>query len=73
MPRYDTSVQPPAPFADILILHPSDRKQTRRIRGKLDSGADISVIPESFLLPPSVSPSSPSLARSFHPPDASAP
>ena len=46
MPRYDTSVQPPAPFADILILHPSDRKQTRRIRGKLDSGADISVIPE---------------------------
>jgi hypothetical protein len=46
MPRYDTSVQPPAPFADTLILLPSDRKQTRRIRGKLDSGADISVIPE---------------------------
>lgn len=46
MPRYDTSVQPPAPFADVLILHPSDHEQTRHIRGKLDSGADISVIPE---------------------------
>ncbi len=31
---------------DVLILHPSDHEQTRRIRGKLDSGADISVIPE---------------------------
>ncbi|TEU16302.1 MAG: hypothetical protein E3J21_10900 [Anaerolineales bacterium] len=46
MPRYDTSIQPPAPFVDVLILHPSDHEQTRYIRGKLDSGADLSVIPE---------------------------
>lgn len=46
MPRYDTSVRPPAPFADVLILHPFDPEQTRHIRGKLDSAADISVIPE---------------------------
>jgi len=38
--------RPPAPFVDVLILHPSRREQTRPIRGKLDSGADISVIPE---------------------------
>jgi hypothetical protein len=48
MPRYDTRVQPPAPFVDVLILHPSDHEQTRGIRGKLDSGADISVIPEEL-------------------------
>jgi predicted aspartyl protease len=48
MPRYDTRVQPPAPFVDVLILHPSDHEQTRHIQGKLDSGADISVIPKEL-------------------------
>lgn len=47
MPRYDDSLTPPAPFVDVIVIHPSDASNTAPLRGKLDTGADLSAIHES--------------------------
>jgi hypothetical protein len=44
---YDQSVQPPAPFLDVLVRHPRSPERFRRIPAKLDTGADISAIPNA--------------------------
>ncbi len=44
---YDQSVQPPAPFLDILICHPRLPEKSQRIVAKLDTGADLSAIPKA--------------------------
>lgn len=46
MLRYDDSYTPPAPFVDVLVMHPSGVGKTESMRGKLDTGADLSAIPE---------------------------
>ncbi|MFQ5858025.1 MAG: aspartyl protease family protein [Anaerolineae bacterium] len=50
MPRYDDSLTPPAPFVDVVVIHPSDAGKAARRRGKLDTGADLSAIPEAVAL-----------------------
>jgi hypothetical protein len=47
MPAYDFSLNPPAPIADVVVAHPTSGV-SNGIRGKLDCGADITVIPEDL-------------------------
>jgi predicted aspartyl protease len=46
VPAYDRSFNPPAPVADVTIMHPVTGARSSVLRGKLDSGADVTVIPE---------------------------
>ncbi len=45
MPAYDTGFIPPAPVADVTVVHPVTGLSSGILRGKLDSGADVTVIP----------------------------
>lgn len=49
MPAYDTSLRPPAPVADVVVAHPVARHRSAVTRGKLDTGADTTVIPERLV------------------------
>ncbi len=42
---YDQELRPPAPFIDIVVRHPKYSAQAAQIRAKIDTAADISVIP----------------------------
>jgi hypothetical protein len=46
---YDVSVEPPAPFVDLLVSDPSQPHSTRQVAAKLDSAADISAIPATLV------------------------
>lgn len=46
MPAYDRSFNPPAPVAEVTILHPVVAARRSTLRGKLDTGADVTVIPQ---------------------------
>lgn len=45
MARYDTGFRPPAPVADVILIHPVTKVNTEQLIGKIDSGAGITVIP----------------------------
>lgn len=49
MPAYDFAYNPPAPLAEVTIIHPVTAKKSAALRGKLDSGADVTVIPERLV------------------------
>jgi len=49
VPPYDSSFNPPAPVADVVIANPVRRTRRRVLRGKLDSGADTTAIPERLV------------------------
>ncbi|MGI0013724.1 MAG: retroviral-like aspartic protease family protein [Nitrososphaera sp.] len=57
MPAYDFSLNPPAPIADVVVAHPT-RGVSSVIRGKLDCGADITVIPEDLAIQLGITPKS---------------
>ncbi len=46
MPAYDRTFNPPAPVADVTVANPVRRNKRSSLRGKMDTGADITVIPE---------------------------
>ncbi|MBI4641764.1 MAG: retroviral-like aspartic protease family protein [Candidatus Tectomicrobia bacterium] len=50
MPAYDTSFSPPAPVADVTVVHPITGVSSGVLGGKLDSGADVTVIPERLMV-----------------------
>ncbi len=56
MPAYDRSFNPPAPVAEVTIVHPVASARSILLRGKLDSGADITVIPERVVTQLGISP-----------------
>lgn len=47
MPAYDRTFVPPAPVADVVVAHATKRARKVALRGKLDTGADVTVIPNS--------------------------
>lgn len=49
MPAYDSSFNPPAPIAEVTVVHPVSGAQSVSLRGKLDTGADVTVIPEQLV------------------------
>lgn len=44
---YDQSFQPPAPFLNVLVCHPRTPERFRQVPAKLDTGADLSAIPQA--------------------------
>ena len=46
MPSYDLGFNPPAPITDVTIAHPVTAAKDAVLRAKLDTGADVTVIPE---------------------------
>jgi predicted aspartyl protease len=49
MPAYDPAFGPPAPVADVTVVHPTTGVNSGALRGKLDSGADVTVIPQRLV------------------------
>jgi predicted aspartyl protease len=49
MPAYDPTFSPPAPVADVTVVHPTTGVNSGALRGKLDSGADVTVIPQRLV------------------------
>jgi hypothetical protein len=41
----DPALNPPAPVVNVVVSHPVSGDSSQIMRGRLDSGADISVIP----------------------------
>jgi len=49
VPAFDRDFTPPAPVADVMMAHPVSGVSSGALRGKLDTGADLTVIPESLV------------------------
>jgi len=49
MPAYDSGFSPPAPVADVIVVHPVTGATSGALHGKLDSGADVTVIPDRLV------------------------
>ncbi len=49
MPAYDSSFNPPAPIAEVTVVHPVSGAKSVPLQGKLDTGADVTVIPEQLV------------------------
>ena len=49
MPAYDRSFNPPAPVAEVTIFHPVATTRRSTLPGKLDTGADVTVIPQQLI------------------------
>jgi len=49
MPRYSTSLSPPGPVATVRVVHPATGAESDEFAGKLDTGADMSVLPEMLV------------------------
>lgn len=55
MPSYNLQIRPPAPFVDVQITNP-DTGEALVCRAKLDTGASMSVLPESTTVDLSLEP-----------------
>jgi hypothetical protein len=56
VPAYDRTFNPPAPVADVIVANPVATNKRSLLRGKMDTGADITVIPERVVAPLGISP-----------------
>jgi hypothetical protein len=53
---YDQSFELPAPVAEVTVLHPITGASSGALHGKLDSGADVTVIPDKLIAQLSLTP-----------------
>lgn len=56
MPAYDRAFNPPAPVTDVTVANPVATNKRSNLRGKMDTGADITVIPERLVVALGISP-----------------
>jgi len=49
MPSYSRDFDPPAPVVSCTIYCPVDRRRVTSVLGEIDTGADISVVPQSVV------------------------
>lgn len=61
---YDFSYKPPAPIAEVTLIHPILGESCLE-KGKLDTGADITVIPEKLISELKLSPKGRTWTRSY--------
>lgn len=50
MPAYDLDYDPPAPVAGVVLAHAVTGAKSALLRGKLDTGAGLTVIPQSMVV-----------------------
>jgi len=62
---YDRNFSPPAPVAEVTVLHPVTGVASALLHGKLDTGADITVIPETLVSKLGLSPKAYLWARGY--------
>jgi len=65
MPDYDRTFHPPAPVVMATVAHPTTGASSGPIRAKLDTGADVTVIPDATVRDLALSPKGYVWARSF--------
>lgn len=46
--QYNQQIEPPAPFLDLIVHHPQASSESRTVAAKLDTGADVSAIPQQI-------------------------
>ena len=46
---YNQEIEPPGPFLDIIIRHPRLSAKFQTVPAKLDTGADVSAIPQRIV------------------------
>jgi hypothetical protein len=49
MPDYDRTFHPPAPAVMVTLAHPTTGATSGPIRAKLNTGADVTVIPDAIV------------------------
>jgi predicted aspartyl protease len=65
VPAYDRAFNPPAPVAGVTVANPVATNKRFILRGKMDTGADITVIPERLVVPLGISPKGRVWARGY--------
>ena len=65
MPAYDRTLNPPAPVAAVTVSHPATGDHSERLPGKLDCGADVTVIPDRLVTDLRMTPKGHIWTRSF--------
>jgi hypothetical protein len=65
VPAYDRAFNPPAPVTDVTVANPVSKNKSFILRGKLDTGADITVIPETLVSPLGIRPRSRAWTRGY--------
>jgi hypothetical protein len=65
MPAFDRSFSPPAPVADVVVAHHVSSVNSGTLRGKLDTPADMTVIPQELAARLSLRPQARIWAKAF--------
>ena len=47
--RYNTQLQPPAPFVHLLLRNPADNNELSAVPAQIDTAADLTVLPQSLI------------------------
>ena len=47
--RYNTQLQPPAPFVHLLLRNPADGNELSAVPAQIDTAADLTVLPQSLI------------------------